>query len=142
MAILKLNRICNSCGKEFEYLYPFGSRKEADAKEKYLLSVPGECFRCRIKRVTAQAESVSSSIGYPEIKYGSEKQKEYAKSLRAGYAASHLTTITVVQEYLEMMDESGVKASYVRDFFMQRKLLREYTILTSENASLIIRVLH
>ena len=142
MPILEIKKTCQSCGAEYDYRFPFGSRKEAEEKQKYLLTTPGECFQCRIKRITSQAESVLSEISFPNLKYGTEKQKEYAKSLRAGYAASHLTAVTVVQEYLDRMDETSVKASHVQEFFKETKLQREYTILTSENASVIIHALH
>lgn len=76
---------CEVCGETFEVIKDCYNRKTADEFEAWAAENITECDKCKRERMHAAADAQRASdreSGLPEILYGTEKQKDWAISIR------------------------------------------------------------
>lgn len=94
---------CKHCGKQFEKSTTKGSRREADAWEAWAIQNFDLCPECyAAERRTAQADAYAALVekyDLPEITAVSDKQREYAETLRRNYVLRNRDTFLIVADH-------------------------------------------
>lgn len=92
MAMATAKCTCKKCGEEFEIYKKCYNRRDADEFEEYAAAHYTECRKCYRARVAAQnadkAETVIEKYNMPTITGVSEKQINYANTLRNRFLAN------------------------------------------------------
>lgn len=111
MAKAKATCKCIVCGNEYIREKICRNRAEADNWVKWTEEHPGECYECYNKRIKEERKEIASKYNLPEIKGVSEKQINYAKSLRDKYIAGNEKKFDDVANILAMPQEEIQKAA-------------------------------
>lgn len=98
---------CEFCGKEFYKTNYFHNRQEADNWETLAKGEYKKCPACCAKEQGDKAVAKASEYPLPEIVGKSEKQINYALSLRARYVSKHETDIKRAQSILAKFNEKS-----------------------------------
>lgn len=92
MAMATAKCTCEKCGEEFEIYKKCYNRRDADEFEAYAAAHYTECRKCCRARVAAanadKAKAVIEKYNMPTITGASEKQINYANTLRDKYLAN------------------------------------------------------
>lgn len=92
MAMATAKCTCEKCGEEFEIYKKCYNRRDADEFEEYAAAHYTECRKCYRARVAAanvdKAKAVIEKYNMPTITGASEKQINYANTLRDKYLAN------------------------------------------------------
>lgn len=158
MAKATVECVCKHCNNTFEVTRTFNSGAEARKFEEYAAGSYDECDGCRNKRKAAESANKAAKIiaeyGIPTITGVSDKQVNYAISLRNRYIAQYPDQIKRAYSYLNQItaqvdglkkfaDENfcgNIEAATV-DIMTHYNLGLEYILLTCSDASKIIDTL-
>lgn len=111
MAKAKATCKCIVCGNEYIREKICRNRAEADNWAKWAEEHPGEYYECYNKRIKEERKEIASKYNLPEIEGVSEKQINYAKSLRDKYIAGNEKKFDDVANILAMPQEEIQKAA-------------------------------
>lgn len=158
MAKATVECVCKHCNNTFEITRTFCSGKEARRFEEYAAGSYDECDECRNKRKASESAGKAAKIiaeyGIPDITGVSDKQINYASSLRNRYIAQYPDRIKRAYSYLKQItaQEDGLKKfadekfqgnieAATVDIMTHYKFDIEYIVLTCSDASKIIDTL-
>lgn len=158
MAKATVECVCKHCNNTFKVTRTFHSRTEACKFEEYAAGSYDECDDCRNKRKAAEyadkAAKIIAEYGIPDITGVSDKQINYAISLRNRYIAqypdrikraySYLNQITAqadrLKKFADEKFQGNIEAATV-DIMTHYKFDIEYILLTCSDAGKIIEKL-
>lgn len=143
---------CCECGKEFEYTFYCQSRKECDSYGAYLKHSDRACKACYAaemarKRDDAFAE-FCKDFPLPEIEAVSDKQRDYAASLRRRYIQTNMHNAKNAASFIRRINPATVAAgmaetgmdrdAYILASFAEVGYAQEYITLTESSARKLI----
>ena len=143
---------CCECGFFFNYEKEFHTQLDAEnAERRYARKKKHLCPDCYRKNRQEWESSFLEALYLPELTGSSEKQVNYAHSLRKRYILKNASKIEYTRRELDKIDarklpEAAEKrnlsiADCVPEAFRQMKLVVEYICLTESTASRVIEAL-
>lgn len=120
MAIAKITLTCTECGKTFEHRKECYNRDEANRHEAWAkenIDLCPACYRARQQRnaqVAAQEALEKHGITLPELTGVSDKQISYAKSVRDGIIARHLSKLDVYVDFVDKAAKAVANPEFAR----------------------------
>ena len=149
MHIIEVECICKVCGEPFTVKQSCRDMLEVEIQSRKILNRRKPvCSTCYFAEKKAQAEEKVSKMGLPELIGRSEKQIEYALSLRTRYITSHEVQINRVQNELARINEELLKKAakirktdeegYLEEALDRVGLKKAYLCLTEVNAQRLI----
>lgn len=118
MAIAKVEITCKVCGCSFTYRKECYNRRQADEHEVWAISNVDTCPECRKKAMAKQQssglEAILSrySIQLPVISGVSDKQINYADSVRGRYLSSDLAKVEKYCKIMQALNDPAQAAAF------------------------------
>lgn len=152
---------CEKCGKEFKKEKICHNRSEANSFEEWAKENCTECPECYKARIESQkaekANVLKEKYNLPEIIGASEKQVNYANSLRDEYIVCAKDSFGVsnfdlidemrdeLNQYPDRIAKKSAQIGLTEQEYIENKIKRcypiEYKLLTMTNAGEIIEIL-
>lgn len=145
MARSKLTLTCQTCGQEFERITFHRNRSDANQYDDWARENITECPDCYNRRLYAEQDAI---YHFPPITGVSNKQIQYAETVRTRYVAQNTNQLTQAAEKIKAINPDYIRQyaeshecteEYTRRFFFKKlHLLHAYIILTSGKATDIL----
>ena len=152
---------CEKSGKEYKKEKMCCNRAEADSFEEWAKENCTECPECYKARMellrTQKAKEIKEKYNLPEIVGASEKQVNYANSLRDEYIVCAKDSFGVsnfdlidemrdeLNQYPDRVAKKSAQMGLTEQEYIEKKISRvyptEYKLLTMTNAGEIIEIL-
>ena len=116
MAIARISITCDTCGKVFEHRHESHNRHEANSYEDWAKANITTCPECKRKASAADAQSKLQAtltrlgITLPALEGVSDKQVNYAISVRDRYLACNIKDITRYHKGMQAMADPAARA--------------------------------
>lgn len=145
MARSKLTLTCQTCGQEFERITFHRNRSDANQYDDWARENITECPACYNRRLYAEQNAI---YHFPPITGVSNKQIQYAETVRTRYVAQNANQLAQAAEKIK-----AINPDYIRQYaeahacteehtrrllFKKFYLLHAYIILTSGKATDIL----
>ena len=145
MARSKLTLTCQTCGQEFERITFHRNRTTANEYEDWAQKNITECPACYNRHLYAEQDAI---YHFPPITGVSNKQIQYAETVRTRYVAQNAKQLAQAAEKIKAIDPEAMR-QYAearecteehakRLLFKKLHLLHAYIILTSGKATDIL----
>ena len=145
MARSKLTLTCQTCGQEFERITFNRNRSDANKYDDWARENITECPDCYNRRLYAEQDAI---YHFPPITGVSDKQIQYAETVRAHYVARNAKELAQAAKGIERLKPDAIRQyaeahecteEHTRRLYFQKfYLLHAYIILTSGKATDIL----
>ena len=147
MEIARVECFCKNCGDLFVFEKECQNRLEAEALEKWAAKKKTLCPKCYRGSQQLRTSQLSAELKLPAIT-GTEKQIQYAQSLRDRYVTKHEGAVRAALRELEKINPNRIPivaqernlrdADCVPEAFWCYGLFKEYICLTENRAQVLI----
>lgn len=151
MITIDIECICPRCHNTYRYIRECRTPKEAESKTRRASKNKDICLDCYKAEQQQKAEELAAILDLPELEGRTEKQIQFAFSLRSRYIESHLKLIQKAKCELNAIQPEAVAVEaqkysmsedeVVEAAFSQIDLLKEYLCLTETSARRLIDAL-